>query len=136
MLSFSQFNSEQKGQISILASLLNVVIVILALTQIVVKAKKVLDFALTAYIFHFLICMIYSGLRNLQWRWVWVNLILVALTITLGEFICLKLEQKQILIQPKLFFGKEKNDSLQEVELENQRGSAPRKSVPPEVLVL
>jgi len=64
---------------------------------IVVKAKKVLDFSVTRFIIHLIIC---SSIYQFPTSWLWwvINIINVILETCIGEYFCLQEELKEIKI--------------------------------------
>jgi len=59
------------------------------------KAKKVLDFSVTRFAFHFIGCCIYDGFP-VYWLWWVVHLVAVTLETLLGEYMCLRHEHSEI----------------------------------------
>ena len=77
---------------------------IAGLSNIVVKANKVLDFIGTVFGFHFLFSVIYSG-QILHFRWLVVNGAILLLTVLAGEYVCIRLEQLEIKFLDNLFIA-------------------------------
>ena len=71
------------------------VFMIIVFVLIVDKAKNILDFVLTNFFIHLIICTIYSGFPYSFIWWV-INGIMVTLVTLISEFISLKIEQQEI----------------------------------------
>jgi len=91
--------SHTYGVIAMIANFLNIFVMIVGLIFITEKGNKVLDFVLTVYFFHFIICAFYTGTIFLGWSWFIFNGSFAVATILLGEYICLRLEQQEINLQ-------------------------------------
>jgi hypothetical protein len=64
---------------------------------VVERAKKCLDFTVTIYFLHLLFCCAYRGWpRSMEW-WL-LNGASLAVTATLGEWLCLRKEMRDIPI--------------------------------------
>jgi len=77
------------------AAVLNGLFIGVELSVVVERAKKCLDFAVTFYFIHLIMCCRAEGFPT-DWRWWVVNiggLILAALT---GEYLCMKKELREI----------------------------------------
>lgn len=122
---YSIYNTEHSyGMICLLANFFNMFIVILGLIFITEKANKVLDFVFTIYLFHFVVCMLYNKMLWLSWSWYIANGIFMTITILLGEYILIKIEQQEILLfenlmTPSTDLSTSKNDS-DGIELNNK----------------
>jgi hypothetical protein len=66
------------------------------LLPIVGRAKQCLDFTLTLYFLHFLLCTLYEGALPSTWAWWCVNLLACVLSVVLGEYLCLQKELEAI----------------------------------------
>ena len=65
------------------------------LCVIVERAKKCLDFALTAQLLHLFGCYAYEGFPD-SWEW-WVNAVVsVVVMALLGEYLCMRREMREI----------------------------------------
>lgn len=80
------------GTLSILAFILNIPIMIAGMVYIIVKANKVLDFIITVYFIHMLLCLLYNRFKFFSLGWFMVIGICVFVTVILGEYICIKIE--------------------------------------------
>mmetsp|Transcript_88411 Transcript_88411/g.143141 ORF Transcript_88411/g.143141 Transcript_88411/m.143141 type:complete len:155 (+) Transcript_88411:188-652(+) len=68
-----------------------------ALYVVVQRAKKCLDFGITLYVWHIVLCVVYNGLPG-AWEW-WVSTIgSCVATILLGEYVCARREMRDITI--------------------------------------
>ena len=65
------------------------------LTIIVEKSKKCLDFSVTYTTIHLLLCTIYNGFPA-SWDWWILNVLGMIIMTVLGEFLCSRLELKEI----------------------------------------
>lgn len=63
---------------------------------IVTRPKKVLDFSLTRFFFHFIICCSVSAAFPLSWIWWLCHFISVVVETVLGEFLCVRREMKKL----------------------------------------
>lgn len=129
---FSCFNTDHLyGTIDLIAYFLNIPILIIGLIQIVVKASKILDFIATLFLIHLILCLIYNWgtphKEELQKKeeggggWLFINFVVFLITVLVGEWICIKIEQKEIqLVDSMMGLGtrKKKNEmELNEVKL-------------------
>jgi len=88
------------GRASILAFVINSLVIGLILVKVVGRAKRVLDFSATSFIVHLAFVMLFSGFP-LSWRWWLLQAICVTLQTLLAEFICIRREMKEIsMAQP------------------------------------
>ena len=62
---------------------------------IVEKAKKILDFVLTNFFVHLVICTIYNGFPS-KFLWWLLNGVFITIVTLISEYITLKIEQKEI----------------------------------------
>eukprot|EP00761_Pharyngomonas_kirbyi_P014054 gb/GECH01014084.1/.p1 GENE.gb/GECH01014084.1/~~gb/GECH01014084.1/.p1 ORF type:complete len:162 (+),score=11.91 gb/GECH01014084.1/:1-486(+) len=64
------------------------------------RSRKCLDFAVTMYVAHLVVCTFYRGLpMRIEW---WIATIAACALMTIvGEFICMKRELKDIPVKPK-----------------------------------
>ena len=69
----------------------------LFLLFLVERTKKCLDFTATAFVLHFLLCLIYRGFPNTLAYWVVNGLGVLGMTL-LGEWLCMRKEQRDIPI--------------------------------------
>eukprot|EP00049_Salpingoeca_infusionum_P026797 m.27969 g.27969 ORF g.27969 m.27969 type:complete len:150 (-) comp9001_c0_seq2:221-670(-) len=60
------------------------------------RAKQCLDFAVTAFVCHFLLCIAYSGIPRGGWWWL-MAVAQVAIASTFGEFLCIRTELRQTI---------------------------------------
>jgi len=77
------------------AILLSSVIGAFLLTIIVEKSKKCLDFSVTYTTIHLLLCTLYNGFPA-SWDWWILNVLGMIIMTVLGEFLCSRLELKEI----------------------------------------
>jgi hypothetical protein len=66
------------------------------LAIVVEKAKKCLDFAVTLFIIHLMICVSYNGHFPISWDWWILHVFGTILMIVLGEFFCSRRELMEI----------------------------------------
>jgi len=76
---------------SYLANIFTVPVMIVGLSNIVVKANKVLDFTATVFGYHLIFSAIYSG-SFLDLKWLAINGAILLLTVLSGEYVCIRLE--------------------------------------------
>jgi hypothetical protein len=69
------------------------------LCLIVERAKKCLDFAATFHILHLCGCVLYDGFPD-SWVWWIVNVLCLAVTAVLGEYLCMRREMREIPLRP------------------------------------
>jgi len=62
---------------------------------VVEKAKKILDFVLTNFFLHLVVCTIYNGFPS-KFLWWLINGIFITIVTLISEYITLKIEQKEI----------------------------------------
>lgn len=83
------------GRIQLSVFLTNSLTSAVALWFIVQRAKRCLDFAVTAHFFHFICCCCVSGFPTC-WVW-WVKTVLsITITAVLSEYLCMRYELKPI----------------------------------------
>jgi hypothetical protein len=68
----------------------------LLLALIVEKSKKCLDFSVTLFVIHLLLCTIYSGGFPSTWDWWIVNFTGMIIMVLLGEYLCSRKELSDI----------------------------------------
>lgn len=83
------------GRVSLAAWFLNSFIGALTSLLIVQRAAKCLDHTITLYVVHFFICVFYKGFP-VYWEWWLIMFISVAITATLGEYVCYRVESREI----------------------------------------
>ena len=83
------------GWITIVAALLNALAGAAFLCVVVERAKKCLDFTVTAHFMHLCSCSLYDGLPD-HWEWWAVNGMSVVLMALLGEYLCMRRELQDI----------------------------------------
>lgn len=84
------------GQSVILSFVLNAFIGALALRFIVGRTKLCLDFSCTYHFIHLMVCWIYNGTFPSTFSWWFLNAVCATLMCVFGEFLCLKIELKEI----------------------------------------
>lgn len=62
---------------------------------LVERAKKCLDFTVTLYIIHLILCCLYNGFPT-SFLWWFVYVLCVVVTALLGEWLCMRRELKDI----------------------------------------
>jgi len=62
---------------------------------LVERAKKCLDFTVTLYIIHLILCTLYNGFP-ISFLWWFIYLLCVVVTALLGEWLCMRREMKDI----------------------------------------
>lgn len=65
------------------------------LAIIVEKSKKCLDFSVTLFMIHFILCTFYNGLPS-TWDWYIVHIFATIMMVLLGEYLCAKRELDEI----------------------------------------
>jgi len=66
------------------------------LAFIVEKSKKCLDFSVTSFTIHLLICSFYEGKFPRSWDWWIMHVLGMIVMILLGEYLCSRLEMREI----------------------------------------
>jgi len=69
--------------------------------DVVVKGSKVLDFVSTIVILHLASCWVYGG--SLNWPWILAYGTWGLLVTLVGEFTCLRFEQRESKLTDRLF---------------------------------
>jgi len=87
--------SSHIGRVQLSAFLFNSLICAIALWFIVQRAKQCLDFAFTAHFIHFIGCWCFVGFPK-NWIWWLMNLISIAMTTLISEYLCMRYEMKAI----------------------------------------
>ena len=67
----------------------------LLLALIVEKSKKCLDFSVTLFLLHIIICSIYGGFPS-TWDWWIIHILGMIMMVLLGEYFCSKRELSDI----------------------------------------
>ena len=75
----------------LLASLVGSVL----LAVIVEKSKKCLDFSVTLFMIHFILCALYNGLPS-TWDWYIVHVLATIMMVLFGEYLCSRRELDDI----------------------------------------
>jgi len=65
------------------------------LAVIVEKSKKCLDFSVTLFTLHLLLCTLYDGFPS-SWDWWILNILGLIIMVLLGEYFCSRLELREI----------------------------------------
>ena len=86
---------------------------------IVDKAKNILDFVLTNFFIHLILCTINSGFPSKFLWWVFQTIILTLVTLV-SEFIALKIEQKEIKLDFSVSKKVKISDSLSNIYTDKQ----------------
>lgn len=87
---------ETQGKLLLIAFAANCGICAIALWYVVKRTKQCLDFVCTLHFFHFLICWIYNGRFPHTFVWWFLNIVAIAITTVVGEFLCMRTELKAI----------------------------------------
>lgn len=82
---------------TVTAVLLNALLVGLALRLLVGRAKQCLDFGATVHAGHLLATSIYAGFPT-RWPWWLAALLSLAVSVGLGEYLCMRLELADIVL--------------------------------------
>lgn len=90
---FAAFDS--LGWSVILASLLTAPVCSFLLLIFISRAKKCMDFAITMYVFHAVLCVCYAGFPN-EWAFWTINTIACIGAIVFGEYLCWRKEMQEI----------------------------------------
>lgn len=88
--------TDSGGRSVILSFVLNAFIGALALRFIVGRTKLCLDFSCTFHFIHLVICWYYNGTFPSTFSWWFLNAICATLMCVGGEFLCLRIELKEI----------------------------------------
>jgi hypothetical protein len=72
----------------------------LLLAIIVEKAKKCLDFSVTLFIIHLMVCMTYNAEFPASWDWWIIHIMGTIMMILFGEFFCSRRELMDIPLLP------------------------------------
>ncbi|KAL7514889.1 hypothetical protein ACHAXN_012163 [Cyclotella atomus] len=83
------------GWIDNAAVLLSSIIGSVMLAIIVEKSKKCLDFSVTLFIIHIILCSIYGGFPS-TWDWWIIHIMGMIVMVVLGEYLCSKKELSDI----------------------------------------
>ncbi len=83
------------GWADTIAILLTSLVGSVLLAVIVEKSKKCLDFSVTLFMIHFLLCSFYSGLPS-TWDWYIVHVLGTIMMILFGEYLCSRRELDDI----------------------------------------
>ena len=65
------------------------------LALIVEKSKKCLDFSMTLFVIHFMICTLYGGFPA-SWDWWIIHVMGLIVMVLLGEYFCSRVELRDI----------------------------------------
>lgn len=84
------------GFIALTSYGLMIPMIILFQIIVVEKANKVLDFTFTVFFIHFVISIFYNSTLFLNLGWFMINGITLVISVIMGEYICLKFEQREI----------------------------------------
>lgn len=96
MFSSTAFDLTLQYSVStITANLLNIPFQVICIAYVIEKANKVLDFASTVFLFHFLFTWMFYQFPS-SFNWWFIHAIFVTLTVLGSEFVCMKLETAEI----------------------------------------
>jgi phosphatidylglycerophosphatase A len=84
-----------QGWIDNSAIIISSVIGAILLALIVEKSKKCLDFSITLFAIHFVICTLYGGFPD-SWDWWIINVLGLIIMVLLGEYLCSRVELRDI----------------------------------------
>jgi len=76
----------------------------LGMWWIVRRAKQCLDFAVTVFVVHLVVCLCYAGFPH-SWAWWLTNLVSVAIMAVLGEYLCMRSELAAIPVSGSASLG-------------------------------
>lgn len=88
--------TDSGGRSVILSFVLNAFIGALILRFVVGRTKLCLDFSCTYHFIHLIVCWIYNGAFPSTFSWWFLNAACATLMCVFGEFLCLKIELKEI----------------------------------------
>lgn len=88
--------TDSGGRSVILSFVLNAFIGALILRFVVGRTKLCLDFSCTYHFIHLMVCWIYNGAFPSTFSWWFLNAACATLMCVFGEFLCLKIELKEI----------------------------------------
>lgn len=86
------------GALTFTAWIINAFFGAFALYFVVQRTKKCLDFSITVYVIHLLICIFYKGFP-LRWEWWILNISNVVIMTLVGEFLCYRRELQYIPVK-------------------------------------
>lgn len=66
------------------------------MVNIVSRPKKVLDFSVTRFFIHFIVCCIVSASFPDSWIWWLCHILAIIVETLLGEYLCVRREMKKI----------------------------------------
>jgi hypothetical protein len=87
--------TSQYSSVFIYSLFFTYLLMIICFAIIVEKAKKILDFVLTNFFVHLVICTIYNGFPS-KFLWWFINGVFITIVTLISEYITLKIEQKEI----------------------------------------
>ena len=87
--------SRSDGWTPVMAQLCTAAVCSYSVLLVVGRAKRCLDFCSTLYLFHYLLCVAYSGIPS-SWQYYLVLAVSVAVTVLLSEWLCMHEELKWI----------------------------------------
>lgn len=85
----------KEGWIDNITILLSCFINAMLLALIVEKSKKCLDFSITLFTVHFVICTMYNGFPS-SWDWWIVHILGMIIMVLFGEYLCSRVELRDI----------------------------------------
>jgi len=88
--------SDRHGVLTIVCYTLTALCGAVALWKIVRRTKQCLDFSVTAYMIHILICWMYNSSLPNTLSWCILTVVAAAIMCVTGEFLCLKTELEDI----------------------------------------
>ena len=94
--------SDSYSCLTVLSHIINIPLFIIAIVYIIERANKCLDFASTVYFLNLCVVCLYGGF---PWCFIWWILHISSLVgvVLISEFICMKIEQKEITINMQTF---------------------------------
>nr|XP_013808863.1 PREDICTED: protein SYS1 homolog [Apteryx mantelli mantelli] len=88
--------STPPGRLSMMAFILNALTCALGLLYFIRRGKQCLDFTVTVHFFHLLGCWIYNSHFPTTLTWWLVHIVCTALMAVIGEYLCMRIELKEI----------------------------------------
>jgi len=103
-LVLQEFEGVYDGWLVMGAVVLNAFTCALGMWWIVRRAKQCLDFAVTVFVVHLVVCLCYAGFPH-SWAWWLTNLVSVAIMAVLGEYLCMRSELAAIPVSGSASLG-------------------------------
>ncbi|NXX56668.1 SYS1 protein, partial [Scopus umbretta] len=88
--------STPPGRLSMMAFILNALTCALGLLYFIRRGKQCLDFTVTVHFFHLLGCWVYNSHFPSTLTWWLVHIVCIALMAAIGEYLCMRIELREI----------------------------------------